>query len=360
MNKLTHFFNRHDAAVALALVIMAITIGTGLGWENNKIVPVNPAPTAHYTLEPHNRLSILSNWDGPIYLNIADHGYETAGQANFFPLYPLAIHLVHVVISSILDSALVVSWLAFFIATLFYLKIMKQLYGNHGGLEAARGTILFVFFPTAVFLFATYTEALFACFALGSLYFALRQRYVLCAIMALLCTATHVTGLFVLVLIGLVLLESGTRLWRAALTTAAGALGFIFYLIYQQVRFHNIFAFIDAQKKHNWFDLNPTHFFSALASLNGLFIILLVIAAIYWWQKRKSFAIYSFLYACIIFVGGKDLGGVGRYSLMAFPLQFMLYEYFRNKKVAYPLVITLCAILWTFYTLRYIGGYTGG
>jgi hypothetical protein len=38
----------------------------------------------------------------------------------------------------------------------------------------------------------------------------------------------------------------------------------------------------------------------------------------------------------------------------------MLYDYFRDKKVGYPVVAVLSAILWTFFMLRYAGGYTGG
>jgi hypothetical protein len=45
---------------------------------------------------------------------------------------------------------------------------------------------------------------------------------------------------------------------------------------------------------------------------------------------------------------------------MAFPAQFMLYEYFRDKKVMYPIVVAFFGICWAYFTLQYAGGFVGG
>ena len=354
------YVSKHELVLAILLALLMIVVGVGLGWENNKLVPVSTGSIAHYNLEPHNRLSFMSDWDGPDYINIAQNGYINKDQANFFPLYPLAIRLVHTVISSLLDSALIVSWLCFVGATYFYLKIIKHLYKLKDNLEAVRGVLFFILFPTAVFLMATYTEALFAFLSLGAIYYALQKKYIPAALLAMLATATHLTGLFVVALIAMLLWEKRVSLLKIATTAVVGSLGLITYMIYQAYKFNNAFAFVSAQKKHNWISLTPEHFASIFVNFNGIFILLLLISVVYWWNRRKSFSIYSLLYACILIIAGKDLGGIGRYTLMAFPLQFMLYEYFRDKKVGYPLILALSAILWTFFTLRYAGGYTGG
>lgn len=350
----------NEFLLAFLLSLMIIVVGVGLGWENNKIVPVNPSKLAHYSLEPHNSLSFMSDWDGPNYLAIAQHGYTRNIQANFFPLYPLMVRLVHSVISSLVDSGLIVSWLCLVGAVYFYLKIMKVLYHLNDNLEAVRGTLFFILFPTSVFLIATYTESLFAFLALGAIYYALRGRYIAAALFAMLSTATHITGVFVVVFMGLLLLEKRVKLWQVAASVVTGSLGLVSYMIYQKTRFNNPLEFLKAQKAHNWLNLSPSHLATVFVSFNGLFILLLLITVAYWWQRRRSFSLYALFYACIIFIAGKDLGGLGRYALMAFPLEFMLYDYFRDKKLGYPLVIALCAILWTFFTLRYTGGYTGG
>jgi hypothetical protein len=41
---------------------------------------------------------------------------------------------------------------------------------------------------------------------------------------------------------------------------------------------------------------------------------------------------------------------------MTFPVEFMLYGYLRDKKLAYTLGLTCSAILWTFVALRVTGG----
>ena len=135
-----------------------------MGWYNNKVVLPNPAVSAHYTQEPTNPLSFMSNWDGPDYLPIAKSGYTAFDQSNFYPLYPLLIDLVHFVISSPLVSALLLSWFCFAGAIYFYLKIIKLIFNVADNEEALRGLLFFILFPTAVFFLATYTEALFAFF----------------------------------------------------------------------------------------------------------------------------------------------------------------------------------------------------
>jgi Gpi18-like mannosyltransferase len=346
--------------VALLLAVTVIIVGVGLGWENNKIVPINPAKSAHYTLEPSNHLSFMSDWDGPLYLDIAHHGYTDKIEANFFPLYPLTVRVVNTFVNSLVDSGLLVAWVCLVGAIYFYLKIIKQLYGIKDNLEAVRGALFFVLFPTGIFLLATYTESLFAFLALGAIYCALRKKYIPAGLFAILATATHVDGVFVVLLIGLLLAEKQVRAIKIAASMILGSLGIVSYMIWQKIRFNNPLEFIIAQKNHSWLNFDLTHLASIFGSFNGLFILLLLVSVIYWWPRRKSFSLYSLLYASIVFISGKDLGGIGRYTLVAFPLQLMLYDYFRTKKIGYPLVLALSAILWTFFTLRYAGGYTGG
>lgn len=346
--------------MSLAVAVAIIIVGVGIGWENNKVIPLNSSPSAHYSLEPHNRLSFLANWDGPIYLSIAQKGYTSAINANFFPLYPLLIHGAHYIVRSYIMSGLLVSWASLVGAIYFYFKIIKRLYGINDNLEALRGALFFILFPTAVFLLVTYTESLFAFLSLGAIYYALRKNYLIAGLFTLLCTATHVNGLFVLILVSLLLLSEGVKALKVAAGTAIGSLGIVSYMVYQSIKFHTPKAFLAAQQRHSWFNFSIHHIASEFATLNGMFLVLLLLSVAYWWRRRKAFAVYSLLYVCIVFIGGRDLSGIGRYSLMAFPLQFMLYDYFKDKNLGYALVLSLSSILWTFFTLHYVGGYTGG
>jgi hypothetical protein len=345
----------------LALLVGVVIIAGGLciGYENTKIIPLNADTHARYLVEPGNKLSFMANWDGPNYLAIATHGYTDPQLTNFFPLYPLAIYILHFVIPSILDCALVISWLCFFGAIYFYLKIIKFMYHLSDNLDALQGVMFFVFFPTAVFFLAAYTESLFAFLSLAAIYFALRMRTVISALFVLLATATHINGLFIIVLVTFILLEQRERLWKTIIAAGAGCIGLSSYMGYLAVKFHNPLDFVQAQQKHGWLTNDPHSADFGIGWLSIVFIIMLVTTAVYWWSRRKSFAIYSLLFLCIPLIGGQ-FGGFNRYVLMAFPMQLMLYERFRNSKLAYSLCLSASVLLWAYFLFQYVGGYVGG
>jgi mannosyltransferase PIG-V len=345
----------------LAVLVAVILSGGGifLGRQNNGVVPVSPDQTAHYHAEPHHPLTFMANWDAPDYITISRHGYQSSSQTNFFPLYPLLIRGFNTVLASFLWSAFAVAWLGFVGAVFFYLKVVKRLYQTIDNHEALWAVLLFVLFPTGVFLFAPYTEGPLGFLALGAIYYALRKRWLPAAILTMFATAVHITGVFVLILMGLLLLEEGISRLRALAAVALGSLGLLSYMLYLQLHFHNALNFVSAQKEHGWlqhkFAMLPTE----LSIINGLIILALLVAVVYWWSRRKSFAVYTLLFLCIPAVGGQ-LGGFNRYALMAFPVQLMLYEYCRRKPLVFAIVLVVTTILWTHYLLQYAGGYIGG
>ena len=92
---------------------------------------------------------------------------------------------------------------------------------------------------------------------------------------------------------------------------------------------------------------------------NILFLVLILVSGIYWWSRNKSFAIYSLLFLLIPILG-KQFGGFSRYVLMDFPIQLMLYGYFRKRKFGYSVCICLTTVLWAYFLFQFAGGYTGG
>lgn len=345
----------------LALVIAAcfIPVTLFLGYYSNRTIPLNPDLKARYTSEQTIPLRYMSNWDGPHYLHIAKHGYTDNALTAFFPLYPLLTRLVMFIASSPLYSALIISWACLAGAIYFYLKILAELV-DKGLSERIMGVLLFILFPTGVFLVATYTESLTAFLFLGAFYFALKNRILASAVFSALATASHPDGIFVLPLVAVALWENKRRVKDIVLATFAGCGGIVAYIAYLWITKGQPLAFVHAQRKSNWLSSNYLHTFAnSLTYLDVILFILAILAVRYWWERRKSLAIFSLLFVLLPLIGG-NFAGYSRYSLLNFPVQMMLYMSFRRSRLAYPLIIAVTAISWAFFTIHYAAGYTGG
>ncbi len=360
-NYAAHYYARgkevvlqHDIAMALCCGLFVILLGVFLGIRNDQMISARLGSYVHYSLS--NPLTVFTHWDGNDYIKIAQHGYKSLLDAGFFPFYPLVIRTFYYIFRSYLFSALFISWASLVGAIYFYIKIIRHL-----GLVAKRtniplAVVPFVLFPTAVFMMVTYTEGLFALFALASIYFAFKKRYVWVGLFILLAFLTHITGAFLIVLDGLILLEEKVPFKKIVLSTAIGSLGLLTFMGYSYVRFHNALEFLKSQTHiHGWLKANYLNLLLSTSYLNAFFAVLLVISAIYFWNKRRSFSIYSLLFLLIPLVGAK-WGGFNRYVIMAFPIPIMVYQYFKDKQ-AYVWVVMLTAIFWTYTLLQYAAGF---
>src|SRR5215212_8883546 len=197
-------------------------------------------------------LGSWAHWDGVYYLDIATKGYEDIVLDNhpertaFFPLFPMLIRLGAALGGTPALWGVLISLVATFCALYFVYRIAEK----HWGQKIARNTVLsFAFFPTAFFLNAVYTEALFVAFAAGSYWEAYGRRDLLLAgLWGALAAATRNSG--VLLLIPLVYLwlrnrsEFGWRgLWQLALVPV-GLLGYMIFLWY---KFGDPLMFANAQ-----------------------------------------------------------------------------------------------------------------
>jgi Gpi18-like mannosyltransferase len=265
----------HEFLLALLSVAIIVCLTVGLGLQRDKITIPNPWTPAHYLSEPNNHLSFLASWDGRGYISIATNGYSP-GLTNYFPLYPLLTHIVHTVIGSGLYSALLVSWASLVGAAYFYIKIIKKYFKVNDNIEALKGLALFLLYPTGIFLIAAYTESVFAFVSLAAIYFALKRRYLLTGVFALLATASHINGLLTLALVLMILYEEHEKLINIFKTLIIGLLGIVGYMIYLRVKFHNALEFVTQQRKlHGWLQHS---LFSELSHINLLEYLLVATA----------------------------------------------------------------------------------
>jgi hypothetical protein len=345
-----------DLGLAFGIASIAIVVGVLIGIIGSTVFVLNHAPHARYLLDPHDHLSFLANWDGVDYLNIAKHGYTTKFLTGWFPVYPLLIRLLAAIIRSYLAAAIAISWVALVGMVYYYIKIVKSYFKSTSNYDALKAVSLFIFFPTGMYMIAAYTESLFAFLSLAALYYAMQKRYLVAALFLMITTATHVNGVYVVLLVALVLFEQKVRLRNIIMTVLIGSLGLVSYMAYLFRAYHNPLAFLSAQRDHGWLHTSVLGNVRSIGVLNAVLLVGLLVAIVYWWKRRKSFALYAGSYLLIPLIGGQ-FSGFPRYVLMAFPLQIALYAVVRRRKMLYLFVIAVSFVIWTYVLIRFSAGY---
>lgn len=181
---------------------------------------------------------IWDRWDATRFLVTATHGYEGPGSfANsyaFFPLFPLTIRVLAAAGIPALAGGLLVSTVGAWVALAFLYKLAEDELGH----EAGRRAVLYLAtFPTAVFLIAPYSEALFLAGAVPAFYFARRARWYLVGPLAALAMGTRFAGAFLLIGLAVEALRqkkdmTPVQFGTAALALVIGAIPLLGYAAY--------------------------------------------------------------------------------------------------------------------------------
>ncbi|MEV6979852.1 mannosyltransferase family protein [Sphaerisporangium sp. NPDC051017] len=140
------------------------------------------------------------HWDAKLLVDIARYGYDgdpaadpDRGLPAFFPGMPLALRLVHVIVPDWSLAGLLISLVAGLIAMTALARL-----ADFEGPEGAgwRAVLALVLCPTAVFLFAGYTESLFLAFAIPAWLYARRRNWAAAGLLAAGASCVRITGLF--------------------------------------------------------------------------------------------------------------------------------------------------------------------
>ena len=150
-------------------------------------------------------------WDSIHYLAIAQHGYTRPSEAVFFPLYPLVIRALGMLVGSDVVAGVLISVVSMAVA----LTMLHRLTELELGRKAADCAVLLIAFaPLSFFFSAVYTEALFLALSIGSVYAARRQRWWLAAVLAGMAAVTRVTGVVLVIPLAIMRLQHSRRLDR--------------------------------------------------------------------------------------------------------------------------------------------------
>lgn len=179
---------------ALELVLITRIVFYGVAYAATWLLASTQGP------QTEGFLDIWARWDARHFFVVAEEGWvgpeaEQARPAAFFPLYPLLIRGLSTIGFNPVAAGLLVSTVATVVACAFLIRLADEELGEGTGRRAASYLVLF---PTAVFLVAPYSEALFLAGAIPAFYYARRQRWTLVALPAAIATASRAAGVFLL------------------------------------------------------------------------------------------------------------------------------------------------------------------
>jgi Gpi18-like mannosyltransferase len=206
--------------------------------------------STHFTFERFFRM-----WDANLYIDIAEHGYQTTGEALkyivFFPLYPLLIRVGNFFTQSYIVSGFLITALSSIAGhTILYLLLRAHHFSQK---ESLRIFLLFLVSPMCVYFSVLYTESLFLFLSTLMLLLLQKKKFFFAAIIGGCASLTRVVGVTLLIPYIFSVWKEGTK--REKIKRAFYAIlipaGFGIYLLVNQILFHSPF-FYQTVLHSNW------------------------------------------------------------------------------------------------------------
>src|SRR5262249_24251002 len=199
-------------------------------------------------------------WDAAWYRDIAERGYTNMPNHEpfqrdtaFFPLYPLLMRALHVVIPDLFICGLLISNVAFLFALILLYRFTSERYDAR---TARRAIMLLSIYPFSFFFSAVYSESLFLLAVVGAFVLGEQRRWGWAGLSAAAAGATRVVGVLAVPGLALLYLDQIDFDWprvRAdCLWLALGLAGTLGYMAFLGWRFGNPLQFIDSQYVAGW------------------------------------------------------------------------------------------------------------
>jgi hypothetical protein len=140
----------------------------------------------------------FARWDSWWYLTIAQHGYDhNMMRTAFFPLYPMVIGGVGLIVRSDLVAGVIVSVVSFGVALVLLHRVASLELGSSS--RARLAVMLVAFCPVAFFFSAVYSESLFLALSVGAIYEARMGRWATAGLLGALGAAERNSGVMLVV-----------------------------------------------------------------------------------------------------------------------------------------------------------------
>ncbi|RJR30229.1 hypothetical protein C4564_00575 [Candidatus Microgenomates bacterium] len=205
----------------------------------------------------------FANFDGVHYLTIAKSGYMAQFTQAFFPLYPLLVRILGLIIKdqTFIVSGLLLSFACFVVAVYFFKRLLLLDYKH----SVVFWSLVFLLaFPTGFYFATVYGESLFFLLTVLVFWFARKRKWWLAGIFGFFAALTRINGILLLpvILIEWLVLERHVTSWATFKKSVKESLwsllknpamylvplGLITYMVYLKYAFGDPLFFWHAQE----------------------------------------------------------------------------------------------------------------
>jgi Gpi18-like mannosyltransferase len=187
----------------------------------------------------------FGRWDAGHYLYLAQHWYTNVGDpANFivfFPLYPLLLKPVLIILGNPVLSGVFVSIILFVTGCYYFYKLIALDYSEK---IASLAVIAVAIFPTSYFFNLPYTESLFFLIFSAAMYSARKEKWILSGVFTGLGVITRPFGILLLpAILTEWFLDKKRKLTNLPVIILPSMIAGMWYLILNKTIFGDFFAF---------------------------------------------------------------------------------------------------------------------
>lgn len=242
---LSHFYKKYQFQIFLVLGLrIGYSLWLAIVWfVIDKYIPVSEGVLweTYYNLARSPTLlgrafiDVWLRWDAVHYMNIAAFGYEGVGIGDtvFFPLYPYLVGGISWLTSiNVTLIGIFVSSIATLVALIFLFELVVELFQDE---RLAKWSIVcLALYPTAFFLHAPYTDALFLSLSIGSILMMVRKKPIISGLFVCLAGLTRAQGILLLIPMIIFYIQNNSQNrkflnWSELLGVFIAPLGFLGY-----------------------------------------------------------------------------------------------------------------------------------
>jgi len=324
---------------------------------------------------PGGLRTMLTQWDGMWYLDIARHGYfaryETRANISFFPFYPILVKLVSFIFHDFRVAALIVSNTCFLFAAILLQKLIKVDYPDE---KVNRAAIMFLMFgPASFFYSCAYTESTFLLLAVSAFLAAVRGHWLVAGLCGMCLSVTRNVGLLLTLPL---FIEYVRQNWdtkrglRSLIHARVLLLGLIplglgLFLFYGYVVSKDPIAFVHGHGAWGRKFVSPVQTFQSMKvfppfynayHLSVLIVGLGVFAAAFIYKLRLSYLVWSAM-LITLYLCSNSLEAIPRYLSVVFPLWITAGLLVRRFEWSYEVALASSAALLSLCTALFASGY---